>query len=302
MTTSVEKLPHGDIEYRLTGVGEGVILAFHGSHLSAASDVGIGDLVHEKRRVLIVSRPGYGRTPLGSGPRREIFADHVAQLASALKITHFDAVVGMSAGGATAVAFAARYPWLTGSLILQSALSSEPYGVTSFAPSIAAFSPMSECLTWATLRAQLTLFPDLTLNTIIGSLATVPGHQVRADFSPGETRLVMDMLREMRSGSGFLLDMTEPVKATAELAVRAPTLVIASPYDGQVPIEHSHHLASVIPGATFYESSSRSHLVWFGSGVPGMRDQIHRLLSGTKRPTKNEQDSKEATAGDLQPG
>lgn len=284
-TTSVAGLPQGEIEYRLAGVGEGVILAFHGSHLSAASNVGIGDFIHEKRRVLTVSRPGYGRTPLKSGPRREIFADHVAQLASYLKITHFDAVVGMSSGGATAVAFAARYPWLTRSLVLQSALSSRPYGVTSYFPAVAVFSPMFESLTWAMLRTQLMLFPDLTLSTFIGSLSTVPGSQVIADLSPGEGRMVVDMLREMRSGSGFLLDMTEPVSAAAELAIKVPTLVVASPYDGQVPVEHSHHLASVIPGATFYESSSRSHLVWFGSGVPGMRDQIHQLLEGSERPT-----------------
>lgn len=276
--TSVMDLPQGRIEYRMVGAGEGVVLALHGAHLSAASNVGLGDFVQAGRRVLTVSRPGYGRTSIWAGPDRNRFADTVAQLAHQLGIRSFDCVVGMSAGSPTALAFAAHHPGMVRSLVLQSGLSSGPYGVTSLVPSLIPFSPMAEYLTWSTLRSQLAVFTDLTLTNVLASLSTGPGHQVIADLAPGEKAACLAMVREMRSGSGYWLDVTQPVSAADELSVQVPTLVVGSPYDGQVPFAHTQHLARTIPTARLHVSSSRSHLVWFGSGVPAMRQEIHQLL------------------------
>lgn len=121
LATRIAATPTGPVEYRLTGAGPRLALVVHGGHVSAAVPLGERDLVELGLRVLAVSRPGYGRTPLATARTRTEFGDVVAQLCRHLEIDRLAAVVGMSHGGPSAVALAAGHPELVERLILESA-------------------------------------------------------------------------------------------------------------------------------------------------------------------------------------
>src|SRR3972149_6398188 len=110
-----------EIEYREVGSGPNAILVFHGGHMRAASDSGEAFFIENGYRVLIPSRPGYGKTPLSAGRKAADFADLMAELVADLNIKAV-VVVGISGGGPTALQFAQRHGELLGALILQSAV------------------------------------------------------------------------------------------------------------------------------------------------------------------------------------
>src|SRR3954469_17039181 len=112
LPTRLADTPTRPVEYRLTGVGARAVLVPPGGHVSAAVPLGERDLLGLGLRVLVVSRPGYGRTPLATARTRTGFGDVVVQLCRSLEIDSLAAVVGMSHGGPPAVALAACHPEL----------------------------------------------------------------------------------------------------------------------------------------------------------------------------------------------
>lgn len=98
----------GPIEYRREAGVPGTIAIFHGGHMRAA--LPLGERVFRERgfSVLVPSRPGYGLTPLTTVRTPNDFADAVAVLCESLNIDELTAVVGVSAGGRSAIAMAAR--------------------------------------------------------------------------------------------------------------------------------------------------------------------------------------------------
>src|SRR5690606_30495134 len=111
-------------------------------------------------KLITPSRPGYGRTPVtdASGPART--ADLIAAMLETLSIPRV-AVIGISAGGPSAIALAAQHPGRVDRLILISAVThrwlspEDPLykkGKRLFAPGI-------ERYTWAMFRTLFGLFP-----------------------------------------------------------------------------------------------------------------------------------------------
>ncbi|WP_345482985.1 alpha/beta fold hydrolase, partial [Actinopolymorpha pittospori] len=110
--TAVARLDAGVVEYRLERRGETSVLVFHGGHMRAGLPLGEEVFAELGCTVLVPSRPGYGRTPVGTGRSPAGFADASRELCRHLGIEGVDAVVGVSAGGRTAMAMAARHPEL----------------------------------------------------------------------------------------------------------------------------------------------------------------------------------------------
>jgi pimeloyl-ACP methyl ester carboxylesterase len=169
----VEQLPIGPVEYRLVAEPRSrpdVLVIMHGGHMRADLPVGESALLDEGYTLLVPSRPGYGRTPLSSGPSPERFADATAQLCARLGIKSVLAVVGVSAGGPSAVALAARHPELVRTLLLQSARSALPFpsGAARLAAPVA-FNPRVEALTWSGIRHLMQRTPRVGLAAMMSS-------------------------------------------------------------------------------------------------------------------------------------
>lgn len=279
-STCTLDLQAGTLEYRWDRTHPDPVLVLHGGHMSASQPVG-EDPYHS---VFAPSRPGYGRTRVDALSPGQ-FADLIAGVGDRLGIRRFAAVVGISAGGPTAVAFAARHPRRTAKLILQctpSTLRWPPIrGAHQVGPLV--FGPRTGRVTWALSRRSVR--HDHGLARAVGGLSTLPGDRVLGQFSAAERNQVRDLFLGMRSGHGFGYDLAAFAPATRarrqaqQTALRCPTLVVATPFDGQVGFEHAVHLRDTIPSARLYRSTAPCHLLWFGHDRDGVTDAVTRFLA-----------------------
>ncbi|MBA8827332.1 pimeloyl-ACP methyl ester carboxylesterase [Saccharopolyspora lacisalsi] len=276
------RLHSGRIEYRLEAAGDSTVLVLHGGHMRAGLAPGEETYLDRGYSVLVPSRPGYGRTPLSVGPSPSGFADVLAELCRELGIDSVAAVVGISAGGRTALAMASRCPRLVQRLVLESSVGfgTYPDRRTRIAANIV-FNARTERLTWGAVRALLRLAPTTGLRLLLGDLSTKPAHEVVAALGDEERARMVELFSRMRSGSGFLNDI-DHTRAVAPETVTQPTLVVASRTDGGVPFAHAESLTAGIPGAELFLSGADSHLGWFGDRT-ATANRIERFLAADPR-------------------
>ena len=133
-----------------------------GAHMSAANTFGERRLLPADAAVLVVSRPGYGRTPLAAGPSAPEFAHRLAGLCRRLELTSVT-TLGISMGARTALTLAAQQPALV--VRRRAALPGQlrARGPTR-APArlaLAMFNPVTQAATWAALHGLLRNRPDV---------------------------------------------------------------------------------------------------------------------------------------------
>ncbi|MCX5205799.1 alpha/beta hydrolase [Streptomyces sp. NBC_00237] len=239
-------------------------MILHGGHMRAGLALGEEVFAARDCTVLVPSRPGYGGTPLASGRTPAEFADRVAELCARLGIEQAEAVVGISAGGPTAVALAARHPALASRLVLMSAVGPMPWpdAATRRAARIG-FHPAVEGAVWGAVRQLLRVAPDAGLRLLLRDLTTLPARALVTGLRADERDQLAGLFSRMRSGRGFANDLVSVPDLTAQVDI--PTLVIASRRDGSVPFAHAEALAG-IRHAQLWESDADSHFVWFGDG------------------------------------
>ncbi|GAA2899805.1 alpha/beta hydrolase [Streptosporangium fragile] len=276
--TVVAHLPAGPVEYRLEGEGPRTVLVFHGGHMRAGLALGEEIFADAGFTVLAPSRPGYGRTPLTTGTTPASFADATSQLCRTLGIERLAAVVGISAGGRTALTMAARHPDLVERVILQSAVGFLPWPdrLTRLGGR-AVFNARLEAGTWAILRSLVRLAPSLGLRLLLRDLSVLPARQVLAGLSTAERATLAGLFTVMRSGSGFIADMLPVPDCAAH--VSQPALVIATRHDRSVPFAHAESLAAAMPNAELADSRAGSHMIWFGPDYPRVAAKIRDFLA-----------------------
>lgn len=260
--TIVQRIDGQDVEFFHHEAGPDVAVVFHGGHMRASLPLGHEPFLDAAWSVIQPSRPGYGRTALGAGPSPAAFADSVAALCAHLGIQQVCAV-GISAGGRSAMALAARHPDLVRGLVLESAVSSAPWpGRGTRAVAHVVFNGATERATWALVRAGFRWLPTLTLAAIISSLSALPTRGVMRNLSPGDCSDLAELLSQMRSGRGFVNDLR--AVGAQDRPILAPTLVVQSRHDRAVGAEHTRAIAEAIPHADVVWSDALTHLLWFG--------------------------------------
>ncbi|BCJ61500.1 alpha/beta fold hydrolase [Micromonospora endophytica] len=276
-TTTVE-LSGGQVEYRLVRRGDPVVVVFHGGHMRAGLTLDERVYAEANVTVLAPSRPGYGRTPITTGTTVSGFADVTAELCRHLGIDRIVASVGISAGGPSAVALAARHPELVERLITQAAVGPLPYPDrrTRLLAGVM-FSPHIEGLTWGGMRAGLRRSPDLVLRKLLAGLSTLQADQVLAELTPEQRTQLVWLFSRMRSGAGFRNDLRPHEDLTAQ--VTQPTLVIASRRDGALPFAHAEALSTRISRAELVESQADHHFYEFAADWPALTATIRAFLA-----------------------
>ncbi|MFC4016048.1 alpha/beta fold hydrolase [Nonomuraea purpurea] len=276
--TAVARLPAGQVEYRLEGEGPGTVVVFHGGHMRAGLALGEEVFADAGFRVLVPSRPGYGRTPPATGTTAAGFADATSELCRSLGIERLAAVVGISAGGRTALTMAARHPHLVERVILQSAVGFLPWpDRKTRLGGRAAFNPRVEAGTWAIMRALVQSAPSLGLRLLLRDLSVLPARHVLAGLSAAERATLAGLFSLMRSGRGFVADMLPVPDCTAQ--VSQPALVIATRHDRSVPFAHAESLAATMPNAELVGSRADSHMIWFSPDYPRIAAKIRDFLA-----------------------
>jgi pimeloyl-ACP methyl ester carboxylesterase len=266
-----------NIEYRVDSGGDAVALIFHGGHMRANIDLG-GDFFRANGfKTLVPSRPGYGKTPIEAGRTTADFADAMADF-----VRHHHAakviVVGISAGGPTALQFAQRYPELTDALILQSSIGHNGWpGAKIRLGARIAFNHVVEKYVWSMMRLGFALFPIATLKMMLASLSVKEPEEalktIRADKREG----MIEVLKQSRSGRGFLNDLSYDVGSVERIS--APTLIIHSTYDASVDASHPNYLLQCIPNSTLCMSEAESHMFWFSDHYPAIERAMRQFIA-----------------------
>jgi 2-hydroxy-6-oxonona-2,4-dienedioate hydrolase len=262
MASQVLQTPCGAIEYAESGAANGIpLLVVHGSGGGFDQGLLLGeDYAARGYRVIAPSRFGYLRTPFPSEPSGERQADQFVCLLEALGIADA-AVMGVSAGGISALHFAVRHPDRLRALILLVPAVYRPdpaVPLPTWAQSLLNYVVGADFPFWSLAR----FFPD-TARRIV--LATPPSEYVAA--SPSEKTRADTMLDRIMPVSARREGLINDSRLTTGAArvkletIRAPTLAISARDDGYGTYESARYSAAHIPNAQFMGFDRGGHMV-----------------------------------------
>jgi pimeloyl-ACP methyl ester carboxylesterase len=259
----------GPIEYRLEGSGP-TMMVLNGGHCNRDTRLSHEKLARHGFRVLTPSRPGYDHTPSTVGRSAQDAADALAALLDLLDIATVD-LIGISAAGPTALAFAVQHSHRLRKLVLESAVTL-PWEKRIKRGARLIFGP-TEGLTWAFMRLALNIAPTLTIQTLLRGLTSLDVREVYKRMDKNDIEFVRHMIRTSRSGEGFLNDIEHKVEDLS--AIHKPVLVMYSPHDKSVSPENALHAAAAIPNCELFAAQSDTHLIWIG---PSAQEVWNRRL------------------------
>jgi len=264
MAQTIAKTAQGPIEYRLEGRGP-TVMVLNGGHCSRETRLSHEHLTAEGFSVLTPSRPGYDDTPPDVGRTAQEAADALAALLDTLQIPVVD-VIGISAAGPTALAFAQRHPNQTRKLILESAMATDWDEQTKRR----ARMPVGRAgkATWAVMHVLLQLFPTAMIKALLHDLTILNVDEVVKRMTASDLDFIKRMIKTSRSGVGFMNDIEHTVHHLITIAT--PALVMYSPNDKTVSPKNAQRVASEVPTCELHEVPSDTHLIWIGPSAPAV--------------------------------
>lgn len=246
--------------------GDGVpLLMIHGS--GGGHDQGMAwarPLVPHGFRVIAMSRFGYLRTsrPVDASPEAQ--ADAHICLLDALEVGKA-AVMGVSAGGPSAMQTAIRHPNRVSALVLVVPIAFKPKTMADSAPPVSDGKDArllrllsSDFLFWAALH--------VARDPLIRYVLATPPEQVAAASQAERARVndLVDQILPVSSRAAGLRDDTRLGKRLGSYAlqsIRVPTLVVSARDDGFGTYAGAQYTASRIAGAKFIGFNDGGHLL-----------------------------------------
>jgi 2-hydroxy-6-oxonona-2,4-dienedioate hydrolase len=254
----------GPIEVQQAGDGL-PLLMIHGS--GGGHDQGMAwarPLTRHGIRVIAMSRFGYLRTPRPADASPEAQADAHVCLLDALGVAKA-AVMGVSAGGASALQTALRHPDRVTALVLIVPIAYKPGSVADSAPPVSDEKDEwllrllgSDFLYWSGLQlARDQLFRHV--------LATPPAliHAASAEERARVNAMAEHVLPVSRRAAGLRDDtrLGKRLRPYALETIRVPTLVVSARDDGFGTYAAAQYTASRIAGAKFLGFDDGGHLL-----------------------------------------
>jgi pimeloyl-ACP methyl ester carboxylesterase len=95
-------------------------------------------------------------------------------------------------------------------------------------------------------------------------------------MSQDQRQAALAFLLASRSGAGFLHDLRHRCGDLGRIT--APTLIIASQYDGSVDLMHACYAADHIPDAELCVCPAESHLLWFSPFNAAVEEKMRAFL------------------------
>jgi 2-hydroxy-6-oxonona-2,4-dienedioate hydrolase len=274
----------GPIEYQDAGQGT-PLLMIHGS--GGGHDQGMAwarPLTADGIRVIAMSRFGYLRTPRPADASPEAQADAHVCLLDALGIGKA-AIVGVSAGGPSALQAAIRHPERVAALVLVVPIAYKPSTTTDSAPPV---SDDKDAMLLRVLGSDALFWLGLHVarDQVFRHVLATPPEQVAA-ASAKERARVNDMADRILPVSARAAGLGDDTRLGKRLRpsplerIRVPTLVISARDDGFGTYAAAEYTASRIAGATFIGFEDGGHL------LVGHNDAVHaqivELLGAARR-------------------
>jgi pimeloyl-ACP methyl ester carboxylesterase len=251
----------GPIEYRLEGAGP-TVMVLNGGHCSRDTRLSHERLALHGYSVLTPSRPGYDSTPSDVGKTAQEAADALTELLNELQMPIVD-VIGISAAGPTALAFAQRHPDKLRKLVLESAVTTKWDGEIKILSRLG-FGRV-EIATWSLIKLVLKIMPSMMIRAMVQQLTTLDVNEVLSRMNKDDLMFVRRMIETSRSGTGFLNDIEHHVDDLSGIV--APVLVMYSPNDKFVPEKNAMRVAREVKRCELYEVPADTHLVWIGKAA-----------------------------------
>lgn len=270
MTQMIARTAKGPIEYRFEGSGP-TVMVLNGGHCSRETRLSHEKLTEHGFSVLTSSRPGYDSTPSEVGKSAQAAAHALAALLDTLQLSKVD-VIGISAAGPTALAFAQQYPNRVGKLVLESAVTTD-WDEQIKRRSRIGFGRAAK-VTWAIMHIMLKLFPLMIMKILLHDLTVLDVNTVIKRMSTDDLAFVKRMLETSQASTGFLNDIEHTVDRLA--TITQPVLVMYSPNDATVSPRNAQRIANEIATSELYEVPSDTHLIWIGNTA---KDVWQRRLS-----------------------
>jgi len=253
--SQIVETARGPVEYATVGDGP-ALLFVHGVMGGYDQSLLLARLIHGFQ-VIAPSRPGYLRTPLGTGSTAAEQADAYAALLDALDIPRV-AVIGGSGGGPSALRFALQHPARCWALVMVSAICLKPSA-----------SALRRYWLWTAIMLSdfsMWMLNGLTFDALLARDGITPA--VRAQIERNAD--TMDIVRRLvqiyptrirRMGLVNDLIQAENVFPPGGLEhLSLPTLVIHGTTDPIVPFENGEHVARMVPGAALLAVEGGGHL------------------------------------------
>ena len=265
LTPRVLRTARGPVEVAEAGSGP-VVLVSHGIAGDWRQARTIAEDLADHARVLLVTRPGYGRTPLSSGrtfsAQAALFAALLDELGAEQAV-----VLGISGGGPAAHAFAAEHSSRCTALVLCCAVRAAGEEEPPVMPPMRRLAAVPGV--WAALA---------TLARGVSAVRRARGRSVPLDLSAC-TPLERELLAEpqvlqalerferdrevMLRGTGLRNDTRQfdTPPPTWPAGVVVPTVVLHGDLDDVVPVSHAHQYAEEVPGARLQVLTGLGHVV-----------------------------------------
>ncbi len=254
----------GPIEYQ--AAGEGIpLLMIHGS--GGGHDQGMAwarPLAQQDVRVIAMSRFGYLRTPRPADASPEAQADAHVCLLDALGIQKA-AVMGISAGGPSAMQTAMRHPERVSALVLVVPIAYKPGSIADSAPPV---SDEKDAMLLRLLGSDFLFWTglDVARNQLIRHVLATPPELVAAASAQERARVhdMADRILPVSTRAAGLRDDTRLGKSLGPYtleSIRVPTLVVSARDDGFGTYAAAEYTAGRIAGAKFMGFDDGGHLL-----------------------------------------
>ncbi len=249
------KTSAGIIEAALIGHGSSVLIS-HGSGGGYDMGLWLAQLFGGQFQYVAPSRFGYLRSPSPSNPAPEAQADVYAALLDTLNINSV-IIIGLSAGGPSALQFALRHSRRCRGLIMLSAASRAVPPLPAVLQAIYPFMLKSDFIPWLLYA----IAPQVVFraNGISRALLT------RIKFDREKMRLLDTLFQTTfpttprREGMINDLQQLTVFQSYPIEHITVPTLVVHAVNDPIIPIELGEYTAHTIPGAHFLKLEEGGH-------------------------------------------
>ncbi|OJJ13917.1 hypothetical protein BKI52_44940 [marine bacterium AO1-C] len=251
----------GQIEYSIIGQGKPVVF-LHGGHSNCNETLFYKGYDTTHFQLITPSRPGYGQTPLNGHKQPKEAAKLIEAMLDQLGI-HQIIVVGISAGGLTALELAANFPEKVTQLILISAVTKKwltPQDKT-YKRASKMFSPKREKMSWKLFRTFFTVFPRQMTKVLFKELSSQKGQKITRE----EIAAIKEMTFKQSAGEGFITDLEQDIVPELITKIKCPTLIMHSKNDQSVNIAMAHHAHEKIKHSELKVYDNKwGHLLWVG--------------------------------------
>lgn len=229
--------------------------------LILASALGL-DTAH----VISVSRPGYLGTPLSSGTTPEAQADLYAALLDTLGISRV-LVVAVSAGGVSALHFAARYPERTRALVLVSAATGTLAAPAGYKRRLAIVSVLARIPYFGAFQAwRRRRDPNRAVQRSIthaGLRARTLAHRTAGPLLRSFQSVTVRRLAQRIAGTRLDIETLARLPALPIVVPDVPTLIMHGTADTVAPFAQASALAAASARVELAAIEGGEHLVLF---------------------------------------